>query len=82
MSKMRSFLMFEKIDDVTALSAAIEAVTRGRVVGMSSMFGKAYIEIEHHEEPMCPNCGKAIHAYGHGLCLSCWTIKSKELRGL
>lgn len=69
---MRSIVRYPYIEDVTVLIQKIEAVTRGKVVEIREMFGQAYLTIEHHNGHICPECGADIHAYGHGLCLSCW----------
>lgn len=79
---IRSIVRYAQINDVSKLIEAIESVTRGKVVEVREMFGQAYLTIEHHDGPVCPHCGKEIHPYGHGLCHSCWIVKSKELRGL
>lgn len=51
----------------------IENVTKGKVVLVEYDDHSIKFTIEHHNQPVCPNCGSAIHDYGHGLCLRCWT---------
>jgi hypothetical protein len=69
---MRSIVRYHYIEDLTVLIQKLEALTRGKVVKIQEMFGEAYLTIEHHDGPICPECGKDIHTHGHGLCLNCW----------
>jgi hypothetical protein len=69
---MRSIIRFPVAKNMEELLMSIEAITRGYVIGYSTLNGEAIVTIGHHDGPVCPECGAPIHIYGHGLCLACW----------
>jgi len=50
----------------------IENLTRGKVTRIEVSEQELKIYLDHHDGPVCPECGGKIHDYGHGLCYSCW----------
>jgi tRNA(Ile2) C34 agmatinyltransferase TiaS len=77
---MKSIMRFPIPGNIDVLTADIENMTRGHVVKYTTYDNLwMSIEIEHHDMPLCPECGGELHAYGHGLCRKCWSAVKKEM---
>ena len=76
----RSIIRVEKPGGALDIARAIESATHGKVVRVTIINNTIRLfEVVHHDGPWCPDCGREIHAYGHGLCMACWNAKKSRI---
>lgn len=76
---MKSIMRVPDDSDIDKVIQDIQEASWVKVTGYRQYMGWIAIEMEHGRWNTCPKCGKEIHAYGHGLCLSCWQKLKSEI---